>query len=144
VRSTAGGGVNPLATTGGVAHSPPFMRGSVSRRRSSAWIAIVALLPFGCGRQAAVQVADGSAARAQALIDAGNQAYRTGNYALAARRFGAAAVVRDDDAAAFYGLGMALQKLGRDEDARVAYARARRLSETQRVDVTTQEPDSTN
>jgi Flp pilus assembly protein TadD len=68
------------------------------------------------------------AVRAQALIEAGNQAYRAGDYGLAARRYAAAAVVKNDDPAAFYGMGMALSKLGRDEDARVAYARARALS----------------
>ena len=31
-----------------------------------------------------------------------------------------------------YGLGMALAKLGRDEDARTAYARARMLSQQQK------------
>lgn len=69
------------------------------------------------------------AVRAQALIDAGNRAYEVGDYALAARRFGAAAVVDENDPAAYFGLGMALSKLGRDEDARIAYARARRLAQ---------------
>ena len=68
------------------------------------------------------------AARGQALIDAGNVAFRAGDYRLAARRYAAAAVEKPDDAAAYYGLGMALAKLGRDEDARSAYARARELA----------------
>ena len=68
--------------------------------------------------------------RAQALIDAGNVAYRAGDFKLAARRYGAAVVVRKDDPAAYYGLGMALAKLGRDEDARAAYARARDLAQS--------------
>ena len=42
--------------------------------------------------------------------------------------FAAAAVVNPEDPAAFYGLGMALSKLGRDDEARVAYARSRELS----------------
>jgi Flp pilus assembly protein TadD len=67
--------------------------------------------------------------RAQALIDAGNQAYRTGDFGLAARRYAAAAVIREDDPAAYYGLGMALARLGRDEEARKAYARARELAQ---------------
>jgi Flp pilus assembly protein TadD len=71
------------------------------------------------------------AARAQALIDAGNQAFRTHDYGLAARRYAAAAVIREDDPAAYYGLGMALARLGRDEEARVAYARARALAQRQ-------------
>jgi Flp pilus assembly protein TadD len=66
-------------------------------------------------------------ARSQALIENGNQAFRTGDFALAARRYASAAVVDPDDPAAYYGLGMALSKLGRDEQARVAYARARDL-----------------
>ena len=66
--------------------------------------------------------------RAQMLIESGNRAFSGGNYGLAARRYAAAAVIRDDDPAAYYGLGMALSKLGRDEDARAAYARARELS----------------
>ena len=71
-------------------------------------------------------------ARAQTLIDSGNQAYRTGDYRLAVRRYAAAAVMRRDDPAAYYGMGMALSKLGRDEDARRAYARARELAQQQR------------
>ena len=66
-------------------------------------------------------------ARAQALIDAGNRAYGAGDFGLAARRYAAAAVDHPDDPAAFYGLGMALAKLGRDEEARAAYAKAREL-----------------
>ena len=69
-------------------------------------------------------------ARAQALIDAGNQAYRVGDYRLAARRYAAAAVVRADDPVAYFGMGMALSKLGRDEEARKAYAKARELAQT--------------
>ena len=72
------------------------------------------------------------AQRAEALIDAGNQAFRAGDWKLAARRYSAAAVERPDDAAAFYGLGMSLAKLGRDEDARAAYAKARELAHQQR------------
>ena len=61
------------------------------------------------------------------LIDSGNASYRAGNFAGAAKRYASAAVVKPDDAAAFYGLGMALAKLGRDEEARVAYAKSRAL-----------------
>ena len=71
------------------------------------------------------------AVRGQALIDAGNQAFRAGDFRLAARRYAAAAVEKPDDAAAYYGLGMALAKLGRDEDARTAYAKARELAHRQ-------------
>jgi Flp pilus assembly protein TadD len=87
----------------------------------------------GCGKPArsrAAVAADSAAAvraRSQALIENGNQAFRAGDFALAARRYAAAAVVDADDPAAYYGLGMALAKLGRDEQARVAYQRARDL-----------------
>lgn len=71
---------------------------------------------------------DTSHARAQALIDAGNAAFTAGDYAAAAKRFATAVVVSPEDPAAYYGLGMALSKLGRDDEARVAYAKARELS----------------
>ena len=67
--------------------------------------------------------------RSQALIESGNVAYKQGDYRLAARRYAAAAVVRKDDPAAYYGMGMALSKLGRDEEARAAYVRARELAQ---------------
>jgi len=72
--------------------------------------------------------AESTRLRAQALIDSGNSAFRATDYATAAKRYAAAAVVSPDDPAAFYGLGMALSKLGRDDEARVAYARSRELS----------------
>jgi len=82
-----------------------------------------------CGRRtAAVPGANDPQARSQALIESGNQAFSAGNYGLAARRYAGAAVIKQDDPGAYYGLGMALSKLGRDEDARAAYARARELT----------------
>ncbi|HTM57463.1 MAG TPA: tetratricopeptide repeat protein [Candidatus Udaeobacter sp.] len=109
------------------------------RARALARAAVVALmlgLVGACGKPHAEAGAGKAAAldpavRGQALIDAGNQAFRTGDYRLAARRYAAAAVEKPDDAAAYYGLGMALAKLGRDEDARSAYARARELARRQ-------------
>jgi Flp pilus assembly protein TadD len=71
----------------------------------------------------------GLLARSQALIDSGNVLYRAKDFANAAKRYGAAAVVKPDDPAAYYGLGMALAKLGRDDDARTAYTRARELAQ---------------
>ena len=82
----------------------------------------------GCGGRSQAPAPMDAAERAQLLIESGNQAYASGNFELAARRYAAAAVIREDDPAAYYGLGMALSKLGRDEDARSAYARARELS----------------
>jgi Flp pilus assembly protein TadD len=90
---------------------------------------LVLLLSAGCGRQPSRAESEAAKqVRAQALIDAGNEAFRAGDYRLAARRYAAAAVVKKDDPAAFFGMGMTLSRLGRDEDARVAYARARALT----------------
>lgn len=88
----------------------------------------------GCGRKA-VSAQDEAAQqlRSQQLIDAGNEAYRSGDYRLAARRYAAAAVVKKDDPAAYFGMGMALSKLGRDEEARTAYQRSRELTRTKAV-----------
>jgi Flp pilus assembly protein TadD len=69
------------------------------------------------------------AARSQALIEAGNEAFTRGDYRLAVQRYAAATAVRKDDPAAYYGMGMALSKLGRDEEARANYARARELAQ---------------
>jgi Flp pilus assembly protein TadD len=84
----------------------------------------------GCGGSGAPAPppADASKLRAQALVDSGNSAFRGGDFTSAAKRYAAAAVVNPEDPAAFYGLGMALAKLGRDDEARVAYARSRELS----------------
>lgn len=98
--------------------------------RLAVGLALIACLAGCAPRQKAPPPPD-AAAHAQQLLDAGNAAYQAGDYRLAARRYGAAAVVRSDDPAAYYGLGMALAKLGRDEDARTAYARARMLAQRQ-------------
>jgi Flp pilus assembly protein TadD len=89
-------------------------------------IALIAVL-MGCGQDARPRTAAEKAQRSQGLIEAGNDAYTRGDYRLAARRYAAAAVVKKDDPAAYYGMAMALKKLGRDEEARTAYARAREL-----------------
>jgi len=95
-----------------------------------AWIALIAGCSGG-GARVDGDVTGDKEARAQALIESGNEAYREGDYRLSVRRYAAAAVVRKDDPAAYYGLGMALAKLGRDEEARQAYARARELARDQ-------------
>ena len=109
------------------------MRTTGSRRSAAArhgvlLLLLAALALPGCGKQAST--AKTPAQRAQELIDSGNQAFRAGNYGLAARRYAAAAVERKDDPAAYYGMGMALSKLGRDEEARKAYAKARELAQS--------------
>jgi tetratricopeptide (TPR) repeat protein len=91
-------------------------------------LVLLSSLAVACSRHAGPVPPAGEGARAQLLIDAGNQAFRAGNFGLAARRYAAAAVIKKDDPAAYYGLGMALAKLERDEEARAAYARARELA----------------
>jgi len=93
-------------------------------------VAAAAVVLAACGqREPAARPGQDPQQRSQELIDAGNQAFRASNYGLAARRYAAAAVVKPDDPAAYYGMGMALSKLGRDEDARKAYAKARELAQ---------------
>ncbi len=65
--------------------------------------------------------------RSQALIDSGNAAFKVKDFEAAAKRYASAVEVKSDDPAAYYGLGMALSRLGRDDEAREAYARARAL-----------------
>ncbi|HEY2954465.1 MAG TPA: hypothetical protein VGK89_04370 [Candidatus Eisenbacteria bacterium] len=91
-------------------------------------LALALVLPPGCAVRAPADRDAEASARNQALIAAGNQAYRGGHYELAAKRYAAAAVAKKDDPAAYYGMGMALVKLGRVEEARLAYARARELA----------------
>jgi hypothetical protein len=91
-------------------------------------LGVLSLASCGGARAPAQPPADAGKLRAQALVDSGNSAFRNADYTTAAKRYAAAAVVSPDDPAAFYGLGMALAKLGRDDEARVAYARSRELS----------------
>jgi Flp pilus assembly protein TadD len=100
----------------------------IGRSASRALALALVLLVAGCGGGRRVAAPTDAGERAQLLIESGNSAYSGGNYGLAARRYAAAAVIRQDDPAAYYGLGMALSKLGRDEDARAAYSKARELS----------------
>jgi len=97
--------------------------------RPLAPILLAVLLAAGCARPAPNPApAPEAQLRSQALIDSGNASFRRGDYEAAAKRYASAAVVKPDDPAAFYGLGMALSKLGRDDDARIAYAKARLLA----------------
>ncbi len=93
---------------------------------------LAGLLATGCARDTAAREEARLQARSQALIDAGNAFYRAGDYGSAAKRYAAAAVVKKDDPAAYFGLGMALTKLGRDDEARAAYSRARDLAQESR------------
>ena len=108
-------------------------------RLARAFALVLLLGVAGCGdrtKQAAdhqAKEASDLRARSQALIENGNQAYRAGDFSLAARRYAAAAVLDENDPAAFYGLGMALSKLGKDEDARSMYSRARQLVRDQQA-----------
>jgi tetratricopeptide (TPR) repeat protein len=89
----------------------------------------LALGVTGCARRASEpDPAAAAQERAEKLVKAGNLAYEQGDYRLAARRYAAAAVVNREDAAAYFGMGMALSKLGRDEEARTSYARSRELA----------------
>lgn len=88
---------------------------------------MLAVLPS-CSPRSSAPTPDTKPERAQALIDAGNAAFKQGDFDGAAKRYASAAVVDPGDPAAFYGLGMALARLGRDEDARRAYAKARELA----------------
>lgn len=106
-------------------------KGAAAARRAAFVGAAVLLLALAaCSAKESPSTAKNPAQRAQELIDSGNQAFRAGNYGLAARRYAAAAIERKDDPAAYYGMGMALSKLGRDEEARKAYAKARELAQT--------------
>jgi Flp pilus assembly protein TadD len=96
------------------------------KRRAA--IVLLATLLAGCGRHERPLPPTDEAGRAQLLIESGNQAFVAGDFGLSARRYAAAAVIKKDDPAAYSGLGMALSKLGRDEEARAAYARARALA----------------
>jgi Tfp pilus assembly protein PilF len=106
------------------------LRCAVGGRAATAIVTMaLALLVSGCSGGGDGRMAPDPQQRAQELIESGNTAYRAGSYRLAARRYAAAAVVKKDDPAAYYGMGMALSKLGRDEEARRAYARARELTQ---------------
>ena len=85
----------------------------------------------GCAARDPERDASDALARNQALIVAGNQAYRSGKYELAAKRYAAAAVAKKDDPAAYFDMGMALARLGRIDDARAAYTRSRELARRQ-------------
>lgn len=108
------------------------MRASPSPVLASSFLLLAALSVAGCARRESVPDAAALQARSQVLIEAGNAFYRAGDATTAAKRYAAAVVVKPDDPAAHFGLAMALTKLGRDEEARQAYARARELAQPAR------------
>ena len=108
------------------------MRASPSRALALPLLLLVALSVAGCARRESAPAAAALQARSQSLIEAGNTFYRAGDHTTAAKRYAAATVVKPDDPAAYFGLGMALTKLGRDEEARQAYTRARELAQQAR------------
>jgi len=87
-----------------------------------------ALVLGACSKPAGIAPEQDTQLRAQALIDSGNASFRAKDFANAAKRYASAVHIRPEDPAAHYGLGMALSHLGRDDEARVAYARARELA----------------
>jgi Flp pilus assembly protein TadD len=100
--------------------------------RASTLLLLATLTVAGCARRDPAPDTAALQARSQALIEAGNTAYRAGDATTAAKRYAAAGVVKPDDPAAHFGLGMALAKLGRDEEARQSFARARELAQLAR------------
>jgi Tfp pilus assembly protein PilF len=102
-------------------------------------LAVALVAAGGCSKPApkstgsAFRAADATRARSQALVENGNRAFEAGDFALAARRYAAAAVVDPEDPAAYYGMGMALSKLGRDDQAREAYQKSRELARNARA-----------
>lgn len=108
------------------------MRASPSPALALLALLLAVLAAAGCARRDPAPGAAAPQARSQELIEAGNTLYRSGDHATAAKRYAAATVVKPDDPAAFFGLGMALKKLGRDDEARQAYARARELAQQAR------------
>lgn len=124
--------MNRAVPAAGASREAPGTRHIRRRLAAGSWLiaalVLVASLVGACGRSTAPPPPADDAGRSQVLIESGNQAFSAGNYGLAARRYAAAAVIKKDDPAAYYGLGMALSKLGRDEEARAAYAHARELA----------------
>ena len=91
-------------------------------------LALALFLGGACARRESAAPPVDPQLRSQALIDSGNAAFKAKDFDGAARRYASAAAVTPDDPAAYYGLGMALARLGRDDEARVAYGRARALA----------------
>ncbi|MEO5617536.1 MAG: tetratricopeptide repeat protein [Candidatus Eisenbacteria bacterium] len=113
-------------------------RGGTYRGRCPAAAAIVLCLALagcgGAGKDATAEPppapaeAQSGRARSQSFIDAGNEAYKAGDFELALKRYAAAAVADPRDPAAYFGMGMTFTRLKREDEARAAFARAQALS----------------
>ena len=114
-------------------------RGPAAVSSRGAWFAGAALLAVlcvaGCGRSGSEKAATSTAGagppqrqRSQTFIEAGNEAYRAGQFELALKRYAAAAVADPRDPAAYFGMGMTFTRLDREDEARAAFARAQELS----------------
>lgn len=106
----------------------------------------VALLAAGCGgeeqaardtertgdmtRQRIGQARSGLPTAVAAKLDSGNAAYRAGDYERALELYRTAADENPDAAAAWFGVYMAYNAMGRDDSARAALERAGGLSES--------------
>ncbi len=113
-----------------VAWFPPMLiLRTTSHRIRFAAVLFVALAAVSCGTKVEREVVVDPQLRSQALIDSGNASFRRADFANAAKRYASAVSDKPDDPAAYYGLGMALSKLGRDDEARVAYGKARELAQ---------------
>jgi len=97
------------------------------RLAAAALIALIAVGLAACGRTARAPQPS-NAERARTFLEAGNRAFRAGDFALAARRYAAASVLDPEEPACYVGLGMALGRLHRSEEARAAFAYARQLA----------------
>ena len=91
-------------------------------------VLLLAALAAGCApARPAPDAAEAAAARFRTLIEEGDRLYLEGDFRMAARRYAAASAIAPDEPAVHQGLGAALARLGRDEEARAAFARAKEL-----------------
>ena len=104
-------------------------------RGAAAIVLLLALAGCGGAKKAATPEAapapaqaESGRARSQSFIEAGNEAYKAGDFELALKRYAAAAVADPRDPAAYFGMGMTFTRLKREDEARAAFARAQQLS----------------
>lgn len=78
--------------------------------------------------QAAAQARENLPAEVVAQIDSANEAYRAGDHQAALDHYTRAKDIKDDVAAAWFGIYMAQQQLGNEEAAKEALAKAQKIS----------------